>query len=212
MTPRGKEENHHDRFDGQITLRTVASAGLGTIEMETANLSVGGAHCLSDRAIPPMTRLQLNIFLPSRDGRTGTLHYPIQVTAVVVRSELIHGDGTSAAPDGAVFLPVPATHTILPGNERRRGTDAVRNTNPEIFAMAADDSGPDRESLAAVDGQAEDLIAANTADSGALQDAVAAAGAGAHAGPQYRLALFFADIAASDRELLSRYLGETVSS
>ena len=99
MSPRGKEKRRHGRLQERVTLRTVSTAGLGTIVMETSNLSLGGAYCLSDREIPPLTRLQLNIFLPSTDGRTAQLHYPIEVDAVVVRTEPLNGDGTPAAAD-----------------------------------------------------------------------------------------------------------------
>jgi hypothetical protein len=86
MSPRGREKRRHDRVSEQLTLRTLTS-DLGTIEMETSNLSLGGAYCLSSRSIPPMTKLHLNIFLPSTDGRPARLHYPLEVDAVVVRSE-----------------------------------------------------------------------------------------------------------------------------
>ena len=98
MSPRGQEKRRHQRVSGRITLRTASTAGLGTIEMETANLSLGGATCLSDQAIPPMTRLQLSIFLPSTDGRLAKLHYPIEVDAVVVRTERLNGTGGEGDP------------------------------------------------------------------------------------------------------------------
>jgi hypothetical protein len=84
--PRGSEKRHHTRVSGQVTLR-VACAELPSIEMETDNLSLGGVYCRSDRDLPPMTQLRLSIFLPSPDGRPARLHYPIEVDAVVVRSE-----------------------------------------------------------------------------------------------------------------------------
>ena len=219
MSPRGKEQRRHSRFDGQITLRTASAAGLGTIEMETANLSIGGAYCLSDRAIPPMTRLQLNIFLPSSDGRPATLHYPIEVTAVVVRSEPLNGNGVSAALAeltapaascaSADDIPEPfaLTKTILPGNEDRVKPGAESDPDLEPITSITDDGGPDMASLAAIDGQAEDLIAANSGGDDLLPDACSESGE-----LRYRLALFFADMAESDRELLSRFLGDSHSS
>jgi hypothetical protein len=97
MPPRGKEKRRHDRVEERVTLQTLAG-DFGTIEMETANLSLGGAYCLSTQAIPPMTQLHLNIFLPSTDGRAARRHYPIEVEAVVVRSEKLNGH--RPAPDG----------------------------------------------------------------------------------------------------------------
>lgn len=88
MSPRGHEKRRHSRISEGLTLRMVAgNDDFGTIELETSNLSLGGAYCLCNRSIEPMTCLKLEIFLPSTDGRTARLHYPIEVDAVVVRSE-----------------------------------------------------------------------------------------------------------------------------
>ncbi|MFQ5669260.1 MAG: PilZ domain-containing protein [Acidobacteriota bacterium] len=86
MSPRGDEKRLHDRVQDRLTLQTLSSDH-GTIRMETTNLSLGGVYCHSDRSIPPMTRLRLSIFLPSSDGRPAKLHYPLEVDAVVVRSD-----------------------------------------------------------------------------------------------------------------------------
>lgn len=96
MCPKGKEQRSRKQPTKQPTLRTL-SPELGTIEMETGNLSLGGAYCLSERSIPPMTRLKLSIFLPSNDGRPARLHYPIEVDAVVVRAEPLNGKPSAAA-------------------------------------------------------------------------------------------------------------------
>lgn len=91
MCPRGKERRKHERTPERLTLRTVA-AGHDSIELETANLSLGGAWCHSSRRLAPMTRLQLSIFLPSLDGRPARLNEPLAIDAVVVRAEK-NGDG-----------------------------------------------------------------------------------------------------------------------
>jgi len=70
----------------RLTLRTL-SPDLDSIELETANLSMGGAWCHSSRRLAPMTRLKLCIFLPSSDGRAARLHSPLDIDAVVVRAE-----------------------------------------------------------------------------------------------------------------------------
>jgi c-di-GMP-binding flagellar brake protein YcgR len=103
MSPRGKEKRHHDRVSDRLTLRTL-TPDLDTIEMETANLSLGGAYCLSSRSIPPMTKLRLNIFLPSTDGRPAHLHYPIEVDAVVVRAEQLNANQANGAYRLALFF------------------------------------------------------------------------------------------------------------
>ncbi len=90
MPPRGEEKRQHRRVSDRLTLQTLGEE-YGTIEMEVANLSLGGAYCLSSQEIPAMTRLNLNIFLPSSDGRQAQLHYPLDVEAVVVRAEDVNG-------------------------------------------------------------------------------------------------------------------------
>lgn len=185
----------------------MSAAGLGTIEMETANLSVGGAYCLSERAIPPMTRLQLNIFLPSSDGHPATLHYPIEVTAVVVRSEPLDGVVQGDAPVDGVPEPPAASRTILPGNDHPAQIAAASEPAVALITATTSDDGPDLRSLAAIDAQAEDLIAASTADVEPPPD-----GGSEDGKLRYRLAVFFADMAKSDRELLSRYVGAPSSS
>jgi hypothetical protein len=103
MSPRGKEKRRHDRVSDRLTLRTLSS-DLGTVELETSNLSLGGAYCLSSRSIAPMTRLHLNIFLPSTDGRPAQLHYPLEVEAVVVRSERLNGAEANGSYRLALFF------------------------------------------------------------------------------------------------------------
>ncbi len=118
MSPRGKEKRRHGRVAERLTLETLGG-DFGTIELETANLSLGGAYCLSTQPIPPMTRLRLNIFLPSSDGRAARMHYPIEVDAVVVRTEVLEGSApvTAAAevkapPGGGNGHPGPAAYRL----------------------------------------------------------------------------------------------------
>jgi hypothetical protein len=112
--PRGSEKRLHTRVSGQVTLR-VSCSDLPRIEMETDNLSLGGVYCRSDRDLPPMTKLRLSIFLPSHDGRPARLHYPIEVDAVVVRSEPVTEPPAGASPGNghayrlALFFPSLAT-------------------------------------------------------------------------------------------------------
>jgi PilZ domain-containing protein len=89
MCPRNREKAPPRRASERLTLRTMSLVDLGTFEMETANLSVGGGYCRSDRAIPPMTRLTLRIHLPCPDRRPVRQPNPIEVEAVVVESERV---------------------------------------------------------------------------------------------------------------------------
>jgi hypothetical protein len=103
MSPRGQEKRKHGRVSPKLTLKTMGSE-YGTIEMEIANLSLGGAYCLSSWEIPAMTRLHLNIFLPSSDGHEARLHHPLDVEAVVVRAENANGHGGDPAWRLALFF------------------------------------------------------------------------------------------------------------
>ena len=103
MSPRGQEKRRHDRVSPNLTLQTIGSE-YGTIEMEISNLSLGGAYCLSSKETPAMTRLRLNIFLPSTDGHDARLHFPIDVEAVVVRAEDVNGHGGDQAWRLALFF------------------------------------------------------------------------------------------------------------
>ena len=103
MSPRGQEKRKHDRVSQNLTLQTIGSE-YGTIEMEISNLSLEGAYCLSSREIPAMTRLRLNIFLPSTDGHEARLHFPIDVEAVVVRAEDVNGHDGDASWRLALFF------------------------------------------------------------------------------------------------------------
>jgi hypothetical protein len=55
--------------------------------METVDISAGGASCISPTPIPPMTRLEISLFLPSPDGRAARMIEPIVVRGCVVRCE-----------------------------------------------------------------------------------------------------------------------------
>ena len=75
-----KEQRSNQRIPSDLRLRTAEGDGL--IEMQVANVSLGGAYCRSPRPIEPMTRMEVILELPSADGVT-----PVRTEAVVVRAE-----------------------------------------------------------------------------------------------------------------------------
>ena len=52
------------------------------VEMQLANVSLGGAYCHSPRPIEPMTKIEVVLELPAADGVQ-----PVRTKAVVVRAE-----------------------------------------------------------------------------------------------------------------------------
>ncbi len=52
------------------------------VEMQLANVSLGGAYCYSPRAIEPMTKIEVVLELPVENGVQ-----PVRTDAVVVRAE-----------------------------------------------------------------------------------------------------------------------------
>jgi len=88
MTP-AADKRRSPRIDSGVRLRTTADAP-EVMEMETVNLSLGGAYCTSRRRLEPMTRLEVHLDLPGRTPLAET----ITARAVVVRVE--PGDDDSA--------------------------------------------------------------------------------------------------------------------
>lgn len=88
MSPRGKERREYKRLKKKLTLRSV-SRKHGFISMECKNISVGGAYCISDIEFPVMTKMLVNLFLSSKDGRSARSATPLSLSAYVVRCEKI---------------------------------------------------------------------------------------------------------------------------
>jgi hypothetical protein len=86
MSPRGQERRREPRYRRQLTLRTVTQE-FGLIELESADIGPGGAYCISPRALPEMSRLEVMLFLPDPGREGARLHYPLRIDSVVVRSE-----------------------------------------------------------------------------------------------------------------------------
>jgi hypothetical protein len=74
----GKERRQHDRVPTRLPLD--ADVEGQRFQIETSNLSAGGAYCHSDRRFPVMARLEVSVDLPSDRG--GEL---LRFAAVVVR-------------------------------------------------------------------------------------------------------------------------------
>ncbi len=81
MASRRNEQREHRRFPADLHLRSTGPGGI--VEMEADNLSLGGAHCWSQRPFEPMTRLDVILDLPGNPGA----RLPVNVEAVVVRAE-----------------------------------------------------------------------------------------------------------------------------
>ena len=76
-----QEKRTHPRIKDRLTLRS-SSSGAG--EMSTTDLSLGGAHVITTRFLPLMTRVEITLLLPPVEGiDSGPL--AVHVEAVVVR-------------------------------------------------------------------------------------------------------------------------------
>ena len=78
-----KEKRRHPRIQDRLTLRS-SSAETGSVEMSTTNLSLGGAHVVSSRYMPLMTRVEVTLHLPP-DAGIESRPRPLKAEAVVVR-------------------------------------------------------------------------------------------------------------------------------
>jgi hypothetical protein len=100
MSPRGQERRRHARYQHRLGLRVsgtdapipplpapLPGAASHPIEIETLDISSGGAVCHSGILLPVMTRLSINLLLPSDDGRDASLLRPLLLRGCVVRAE-----------------------------------------------------------------------------------------------------------------------------
>src|SRR2546428_11532490 len=63
----GKERRQHDRVPTRLAMGASDVEGQ-RFQIETSNLSAGGAYCRSDRRFPVMTRLEVSVDLPGDGG------------------------------------------------------------------------------------------------------------------------------------------------
>ena len=78
-----QEKRRHPRIQDRLTLRS-SSAETGSMEMSTTNLSLGGAHVVSSRYMPLMTRVEVTLHLPPDPGIESRPR-SLKAEAVVVR-------------------------------------------------------------------------------------------------------------------------------
>lgn len=97
-----QEKRRHPRVKDRLTLRS-ASAETGPVEMSTTNLSLGGAHVLSNRYMPLMTRVEVTLHLPP-DGGPDSGPRPVRAEAVVVRIHPQDPGGESRSFEMALFF------------------------------------------------------------------------------------------------------------
>ncbi len=74
-----KEKRRSPRVAADLKLYLDAEGEM--VEMQLANLSLGGAYCYSPRAIEPMTKIEVVLELPVENGVQ-----PVRTEAVVVRA------------------------------------------------------------------------------------------------------------------------------
>jgi len=78
-----QEKRRHPRLQDRLTLRS-SCPGTGSLEMSTTNLSLGGAHVVTSRYMPLMTRVEVTLHLPP-DAGVESRPLPLKAEAVVVR-------------------------------------------------------------------------------------------------------------------------------
>jgi len=66
-SPDRKEQRKDRRYPADIRLRSERTGEL--MEMVAINLSLGGAHCRSERYVQPMTRFNVTLDLPGKNAR-----------------------------------------------------------------------------------------------------------------------------------------------
>ena len=77
------EKRRHPRVQDRLTLRS-SSPETGSVEMSTTNLSLGGAHVVTNHYMPLMTRVEVTLHLPPAAGLESR-PLPVKAEAVVVR-------------------------------------------------------------------------------------------------------------------------------
>lgn len=78
-----QEKRRHPRVQDRLTLRS-SSPELGSVEMSTTNLSLGGVQVITNHYMPLMTRVEVTLHLPPEAGLESR-PLPVKAEAVVVR-------------------------------------------------------------------------------------------------------------------------------
>lgn len=93
-----RERRGTPRIAEQVTL-ALTEAG-GVIQAETKNLSASGVYCALDRLIPPMTKLEVRLELPSGGHQRASMC----CSGVVVRVEPVIAPPDRARYHTAIFF------------------------------------------------------------------------------------------------------------
>ena len=80
------ERRAHRRVRKQIEMQGSPDAGGVVARMVTNDLSIGGLHCVSTADFPEMTRLEVRLMLPLKNGADDAAE-PVDLEAVVVRRQ-----------------------------------------------------------------------------------------------------------------------------
>ena len=78
-----QEKRRQPRVQDRLTLRS-SSPETGSVEMSTTNLSLGGAHVVTNYYMPLMTRVEVTLHRPPEAGLESRPR-PVKAEAVVVR-------------------------------------------------------------------------------------------------------------------------------
>ena len=96
-----EEKRRHPRVHDRLTLRSFFETG--SVEMATTNLSLGGAHVVTGRFMPLMTRVEVTLHLPPEVG-VESRPRPVKAEAVVVRVEPPSPDSGAGSFEMALFF------------------------------------------------------------------------------------------------------------
>ena len=84
MTKNPAERRTHPRTATELELQVTPEKGGVVARVVARNISMGGLYCMSKADFPEMTRLEVRLMLPLRNGHRGDSE-PLDVEAVVVR-------------------------------------------------------------------------------------------------------------------------------
>jgi len=81
----GQEKRRHPRIFKKVPIKVRLDSC--DVVTETQNISLSGAYCEVDKYITPMTKIDLIMLLPIKQGGAKVVTKKVNCTGVVVRSE-----------------------------------------------------------------------------------------------------------------------------
>ena len=100
-----KERRAHERHATELTMQGSPDQGGVVARMVARNLSLGGLYCTSTRDFQEMARLAVRLMLPMQNGNPEEKDLqPVDLEAVVVRREEMHGRGGKPRFDLALYF------------------------------------------------------------------------------------------------------------